>query len=797
MRYRYLFCMLSLLFSGCKSVPEGRLSGDEAGALMADLTTAVRNSAGWEQVHAAEFLIDLGAGGTADSIFSIKANRNADTGTLRLGIWRVLAMTQKENGKWLDSLREMARTGSLRERETAVESLAKLGDASVGTPVTDSVAGAPVSALRVLELWRMSGASDQTEILLKIALAEHQDIRTRRLAAYALQYMKTLSPDQRSRLIHYLFTAARVPGLSSYLAGAAYAGADQAFRTREEFLSLKRYIEQLVAEDPALLKILGPVLAGFSSPAVQAFLIKQKERITPGDTTLEDARISLNYALLKLFRLEQKTLSILDWVVIAVYLIGMILIGWYYLRRNKNTEDYLLGGRKMNPVAVGISLFAGLLSTLSYLSYPGEMIKHGPVIFTGMLAFPFVYFVIGWWIMPKIMKLNVTSAHEILEMRFGLNVRMLAVLFFLLLRMFWMATIMYVTVNIALFSIVPIDQAYAPLFGIAIMVTTIIYTSMGGMKAVVVTDVVQSVILITGLVVCIAVVSYDFGSLHSWIPAHWVTHWSSFKIGFDATERLTVGNAVLMLFLWYICTDGGDQTAIQRYLSTTDVKAARKSLRVSLGTNLIAKCLLALVGLALLAYFSKNTHLLGYEQSLTRNADRLFPRFILVSLPSGLSGLLIAALLSAAMSCLSSGLNAVSTVVSEDILKRFRVPFFNGAGAIGKIRILSCLVGSVVIVLSLSIGKVDGNLIDIANKVVNLFVAPLFVLFFMAFFVPFARSWATMIAGLCAIATGILVAFYHVFQITILWVIPTSLFVGITVGVFLSFLGSLIKKPAK
>src|SRR5690606_18873816 len=125
------------------------------------------------------------------------------------------------------------------------------------------------------------------------------------------------------------------------------------------------------------------------------------------------------------------SLAILDWVVIACYLFAMLWIGWYYSKQNKTEEDYLLGGRRMNPFAVGISLFAALVSTLSYLAYPGELIRHGPGIFVGMLAFPLIYYVAGWWLIPRIRQMNVTSAYEILERKLGLKVRMMATTMFL------------------------------------------------------------------------------------------------------------------------------------------------------------------------------------------------------------------------------------------------------------------------------------------------------------------------------------------------------------------------------
>lgn len=295
-----------------------------------------------------------------------------------------------------------------------------------------------------------------------------------------------------------------------------------------------------------------------------------------------DIQVGAAYALSRIDRRNVPSLGIADWIVIVLYGALLLGIGWYYSRKNKSREDYLLGGRKMNPIAVGISLFATLLSTLSYLSHPGEMIKNGPVIFAGLLALPLVYYVVGWWLIPRIMKLQVTSAYELLEKRFGLSVRMLATFMFLFLRFLWMATIIYVTVEIALFSVIPFNKSFALPIGIVLMLVTIIYTAMGGLKAVVVTDVLQSIIFLGGAFLSILVVCIHFNSLTTWIPGEWPVTWDSPRLGFDPKEGTTVANAIMMIFLWYICTSGSDQMAIQRYLSTKDVKAARKTLGVSL-----------------------------------------------------------------------------------------------------------------------------------------------------------------------------------------------------------------------
>ena len=94
----------------------------------------------------------------------------------------------------------------------------------------------------------------------------------------------------------------------------------------------------------------------------------------------------------------------LDWIVVALYAVAMLWIGRYYARHNKTAEDYLLGGRRMNPFAVGLSLFATLTSALSYLAVPGETIKHGPMQLAQYASYPLIAVVAGWGMIPFIMR---------------------------------------------------------------------------------------------------------------------------------------------------------------------------------------------------------------------------------------------------------------------------------------------------------------------------------------------------------------------------------------------------------
>src|SRR5690606_37740521 len=145
------------------------------------------------------------------------------------------------------------------------------------------------------------------------------------------------------------------------------------------------------------------------------------------------------------------------------YMVAMLLVGWYFSRRTQTTDDYLLGGRQMNPWAVGLSMFATLLSTLTYLSMPGEMITHGPMVIAMIAPFPLIAWIVGWYIIPRFMKLQVISAYEILEKRLGIGIRLLGSALFLSLRLLWMAVVIYATVDKVLIPMLGWDAKYVPL----------------------------------------------------------------------------------------------------------------------------------------------------------------------------------------------------------------------------------------------------------------------------------------------------------------------------------------------
>ena len=482
----------------------------------------------------------------------------------------------------------------------------------------------------------------------------------------------------------------------------------------------------------------------------------------------------------------QEGISTRDWVVIVAYALGMLAVGWYCSRRATTTEDYLLGGRTMKPWAVGLSLFATLLSTISYLAVPGEMIKHGPMIASQIVVFPFIILVVGWFLIPRIMKLNVTSAYEILEMRLGVWVRLLGALFFLSMRLMWMSVIIYATTSKVLIPILGWDESTTPYACAVLGIITVVYTSMGGLRAVVITDVVQTFILLGGAALTIVLITVNLGGVAAWWPTEWDPNWDPLKIWFDPGSRVTIAATFVSVFAWYVCTAGSDQMAIQRYLATRDVKAARSMFNTSMAANAVVLVLLSVLGLALLAYFQAHPEQLADGQTISESADQLLPRFIVIGLPKGVSGLVVAALLAAAMSSLSSGINSSCSVITVDFVDRFRAADSPETDHVRLAKSVSWLVGIAVIALSFGAGMVPGNLLEVTFKIVNLLVAPLFVLFFMAMFVPWANSFGTLVAGAASVAVAVGIAFYEILGLSFLWIMPGAFVSGIVVGMLLS-----------
>ncbi|MBD3676344.1 MAG: sodium/solute symporter [Planctomycetaceae bacterium] len=498
--------------------------------------------------------------------------------------------------------------------------------------------------------------------------------------------------------------------------------------------------------------------------------------------------------------IESSGLTPIDIGIIVLYALGTIALGWYYGRKQETTSEYFTGSGNMNPILIGISLFATLLSTITYLSLPGEVIGKGPGYLANYLGLPIVYLVVAYVLLPVYMKQKVTSAYELLEVKLGVEIRLLGATMFLILRLFWMSLLLYLTGK-ALATMLGLDDNYIPAVVAVTGVVAITYTSLGGLRAVVITDLMQTVLLFGGAWLVIGTITWQMGGF-GWFPTEWDPNWDTQPlISFDPSTRITFLGSFLSMSLWYIATSGGDQVSVQRFMSTTDARAARKSFLIQLCVSVTVGVTLALVGFSLLGYFQTFPGALPADMHLKTTADDIFPHMIAHHLPVGISGLVVSAMFAAAMSSIDSGVNSITAVILTDYLDRFdRAPKSERAHVLFA-RGLAVTIGVIVVTCSGFMGLIEGNITTVTGKTTNLLTVPIFCLFVFALFIPFATRLGVWVGTICGTSAAILVAFSKeisvslelikdtdVAPVSFQWIPVTAFVVTLTIGCTVSYL---------
>lgn len=473
-------------------------------------------------------------------------------------------------------------------------------------------------------------------------------------------------------------------------------------------------------------------------------------------------------------------LSTFDAVVLAAYLVAMLAMGFRIARKNESTEDFFVGGRDLPSWAVGISLIASLLSTITYLGMPSEMFRTGVGFLTRQLGLPIVLLITWFLWIPFFMRLRLTSAYEYLERRFNYPTRIMAASFCVCLLLGWMAVVV-LTASGAMVEIANLQlgwffssdsgdaDMHAVILGIGLF--SVLYTTLGGLRAVVWTDVVQFFVLLVGAFFTMGVIA--------WKTESGLGDWLTFSKGYtfekvewfswDVTNRSTVFSISIGMLFWHACTHGANQVALQRYFSVKDVGAARRSFLVNALSSIGLGVLLAGVGLALM-YFVLNDGFVSGDMLQTQEQlqsddlgertiaqKRVFPQFIRLYLPSGMRGLVIAALFAAAMSTIDSGANSISTIVTVDFLRRNRSETSTVQAELKTARVLTASMGFVIVAVTVWLHHLskETNIIDLCQRGFNCFLGPLGGLFVLAMFSRKATSATVIPAVLVGEAVGI------------------------------------------
>lgn len=373
-------------------------------------------------------------------------------------------------------------------------------------------------------------------------------------------------------------------------------------------------------------------------------------------------------------------LHLLDTVVIAAYFALTLSVGLYFSRRSRDTEKYFLGGRAFPGWAIGLSLIGTMISSITFIAYPADAFKTAWLRFIPNFAFPFVVALAAWRFMPFFRRGNVTSAYQYLALRFGPAVSVYAAVVFLLGQAVRTSSVLCL-LAILLATLTGWSVGFSILLAGLI---TAAYTVKGGFTAVVWTDVIQTVILIAGGVLCVGfVIASVPGGLGRILHEAAAGGKLSFMDLHGASGRLApVGRGLTlfkktpeMLFLvgvFQFLTGQFDQTAVQRWCAAKTPREARKSMWILGAASLPVWGLFMFLGTCLWVYYRHHpcATATGILAGVVK-AEEILPYYIATALPAGLAGVVIAAALSASMGTLSSSINASAMVWVRDIYQPF------------------------------------------------------------------------------------------------------------------------------
>lgn len=419
-----------------------------------------------------------------------------------------------------------------------------------------------------------------------------------------------------------------------------------------------------------------------------------------------------------------------DFLIMAVYFGAMIAIGVHFSRRNKATSGYFLGGNRMPSWAIGLSMLATSISSVTFLAMPGAAFALDWRMIVPNLTFPFIALIACWLFVP-FFRLNAKmSAFEYLEARFGKPARLYASSVFLLTQSIRLGSILYLlSIPIEMFSGIPAIWIMLLVGGF-----TAVYTMMGGLEAVVWTDVIQAVILYIGGAAALAVIILNTPGGMPAVLSIAVEH-DKFSLGpmhWDTSER-TFWTMLIVGITGWLTAHAADQNIVQRYLAARSTREAREATLLCAFLSLPTWIFFFFIGTCLYAHYIINPS----PEIVGMPADNVFPHFILTKMPAGLSGLVIAGAISAAMSSISSSLNSFATVSTVDFIKPHILPgrsdaFYSKAARVATVVAALLMFGVAILILRAD----KESFVDLSATVTGMIGEVVVAFFMLGFFAP-------------------------------------------------------------
>jgi SSS family solute:Na+ symporter len=360
-----------------------------------------------------------------------------------------------------------------------------------------------------------------------------------------------------------------------------------------------------------------------------------------------------------------QTLHWLDYIVIIISLLISLYIGAYFSKRQTSTKNYYAASGSIPSWAVGLSILATLISSVTFLAYPGEGFSDNWLLLVQGIMVVVVLLGLVWFVVPLYRKVIGISAYEYFEKRFGFFARLYSSLAFAFAHGAKMGTVFFL-MGLALSSIIGIDT-YVIIWVVGLVVIYI--TLKGGIEGVIWLDVIQGFMLIGGGLLSLGII---FFSVEGGIGEVFRVAFDYDKISFAPYDwdftKLTFIVLVINGVFYGIQKYGTDQTIVQRYLTAKSEKGAVRAALTGVLLSLPVWTLFMFIGTALFVYYQATPESLPADIA----PDAVFPYFILTQIPIGLTGFIIAALMAASISSLDSDLNCLSAIAVEDYYIRLR-----------------------------------------------------------------------------------------------------------------------------
>jgi SSS family solute:Na+ symporter len=450
-----------------------------------------------------------------------------------------------------------------------------------------------------------------------------------------------------------------------------------------------------------------------------------------------------------------------DLLVLLAYLAGMWAVAFYFARRNTSTEQYFLGGRSFPGWALGMSMMATSVSSVTFLAFPAAAFAGDlrDLVINLMLPIGIVFALLIY--IPLFRRGRITSAYEYLGTRFGPIVRLYGTISFMLLRICWLGVILCLISNVIVvltgFPTIPVI--------IVMGIFVAVYTIVGGIEAVVWTDVLQGIILLAGGLFSLVCLATDLPGGMGQIFEIGLAH-DKFGMGpanFNLNERTIWTAIVLGVFTWIAYQT--EQNLVQRYIAASSTREARKATLIYGVIALPTWAFFFFVGVCLFVYFQ----VLPDEKVQSLTPEQVFPYFILTRLPPGVAGLVIAGVLSAAMSSVDSTLNAISTVTIVDIVKPYLVKGRSDRLYLALARGIAAVAALLMIGLAIAFSRIPTHTINELDWAIgSIFAGCIMGVFMLGFF----TTRVDYAAALVGMAVAVLLNIYLVLGV-VGWIPPS------------------------